>query len=248
MNQRRNDQLHRARVHIGGTGRVGTGIVLGLHAAGVGEISFNDPQNFEEEQLDACVFSRRSDIGRPKVHVLARFLEGRLRSVFVPIVATNQSPELAPYLERADLIVSCANQLEARLHLEREAVRLRKPCIQASVQDGREALGGLVSVWCPGADCSCFGCLSPARPKFRRGEVLIPSVTSVIAAIAAHVAVQMLGADAQRFAREHNVLAVDLDDFAIRAMSVKARPSCRICGAGRHTKVQENATPNVPVW
>jgi molybdopterin/thiamine biosynthesis adenylyltransferase len=233
MNQRRNDRLHVARVHIGGTGRIGTAIVLGLHAAGVGEISFNDPQNFEEEQLDACVFSRRSDLGRPKVHVLARFLDGRPRSIFVPIVAPNESPELAPYLERADLIVSCANQLDARFHLEREAVRLGKPSIQASAQDGREARGGLVSIWCPGADCSCFGCMLPARPSFRRGEILMPSVTSTIAGVAAHITVQMLGPHAKRFAHEHNLFAVDLDHLAIWPMSVRVRPSCRVCGASR---------------
>jgi molybdopterin/thiamine biosynthesis adenylyltransferase len=233
--KRRNDGLRAIRVHIGGIGRIGTAIVLGLHAAGVGGISCNDPQNFENEQFDACVFSRRSDLGCPKVHVLERFLEGRSRLVFAPIVAPNQAPELAPYLERADLIVSCANQLDARIHLEREAVRLQKPCIQASAQDCRYARGGLVTVWCPRADCSCFGCLLPANHKFPRGEVLLPSVTSTIASIAVHIAVQMLGLDARRFAREHNLFAVDLDDFAIRPMSVKPRPSCRICGPNRGT-------------
>lgn len=227
--RRRIDQLRTAHVHIGGTGRVGTAVTLGLHAAGIGVISCNDPQGFEEEQLAPCVFSRRSDLGRPKVEVLARFLEGRPHLLFTPIVAPNQSVAIAPSLERADLIISCANQFEARLHLEREAVRLRKPCIQATAQDGKLARGGLISIWYPGAHCSCFCCLFPTPPDFARGEVLLPSVTSTIASIAVHMALHMLTPDAKQFTRDHNVFAIDLDDFSIRPMSVKARRRCCIC-------------------
>jgi len=75
------------------------------------------------------------------------------------VIARNQSLEIQPYLERANVIVSSSNDLAARLHLE----RLNKPCVQASVCDARTTLAGTVTVWRPGVNCSCFGCLFPSR-------------------------------------------------------------------------------------
>ena len=223
--------LPNTRVHIAGMGRIGTGVALTLHAAGVGWISSNDPQAFEQEQLESYPFSRRSDLGRAKVHVLERFFDGRPGLVFTPLVAPNQSLELKSYLERADLIISCANQLEARLLVERAAVRLGKPCLQASVEDGRKRLGGLISIWAPESGCSCFGCLVPERKvDFERGEFLAPTVTNLVAGLAGHIAVQMLASGARQYALRHNIFPIDAEGLAIAPLSVNRRPSCRVCG------------------
>jgi len=213
-------------------GRIGTNIALALHAAGVGEISCNDPQNFEEEQLTVCVFSRQSDIGRPKVHVLERFLDGRPNLTFTPIVAVNQSPKVRPYLERANVLVSCANDLDARLYLERMAIKLKKPCVQASVHDARTAVAGAVTVWMPGTDSSCFGCLFPGRKQvFHRGEILLPTVTGATAVLAANVVVDLLALDEARGGRRRNLFSIDLRSYSVEAISVASRPGCKICGS-----------------
>ncbi len=224
-------RLRHARVHVGGTGRIGSGVILGLHAAGVGEISCNDPQLFEREQLESCVFSRPSDLGRPKVHVLERFLDGRADFAFTPIVARNQSLKVRPYLEQAHVIVSCANDLSARLYLERMAIRLGKPCVQACAQDARTAMGGLISVWVPEANCSCFGCLFPdSNQTFRRGEILLPTVTASIGALAAQIAVELLGSKPTHCAETHNLFPLDLKTHRMEAISVNPRAGCKICG------------------
>ncbi len=224
------DRLRKARVHIGGVGRIGTSIALALHAAGVGEISCNDPQNFEEEQLEVCTFARGSDLGRPKVHVLERFLDGRPGLNLMPIVAPNQSRKVRPFLEQAEVIVSCANNLAARLYLERMAVRLGKPCVQACAQDARIALGGLVSVWAPGANYSCFGCLFPnAKEDPPRNEILLPTVTGTIAAFAAHQIVEVLQGNSS-FAWSANVFSLDLHSGKTIQMLLDRRITCRLCG------------------
>jgi len=225
-------RLATAHVHIGGIGRVESAVALALHAAGVGRISCNDPQVFEEEQLGCCVFSRRSDLGRPKVHVLERFFDGRPDFMFDPVVAPNESSHVTQYLEQADVIVSCANRLPARLHLERAAIALKKPSIQASVQDGRRGLGGLISAWVPDADCCCFGCLFPnPHLRFPRGELLLPPVTSAIGAIAAQRIIDLLTNRAPTIASLPNLLIIDLGSYAIEQLTVKPRKSCRVCGA-----------------
>jgi len=173
----------------------------------------------------------RSDLGRAKVHVLERFLDGRSDLRFVPIIARNQSLTVRPYLKEADVIVSCANDLGARLHLERMAVRFGKPCVQACAQDARTAIGGLVSVWVPGADCSCFGCLFPDRNHtFGRGEILLPTVTATIAALAAEIVVELLGSRATHYAKTHNLFPIDLKTHRMESLSVNPRAGCEICG------------------
>lgn len=225
------DDLRGARVHIGGMGRIGTTVALALHEAGVGEISGNDPQKFEEEQLQVCGFSRRSDLGRPKVHVLERYFAGRPNFVFTPVVGANQSPAVKPYIERADVIVSCANQLHARLCLERMGVRLGKPIIQACAQDARQARGGIISVWMPGTDCSCFGCLfSGRKQQSRRGEVLIPTVTRVLGSLAAGIVVGILGGTFQDRSNGQNVFAIDLLSHRMDPLAIRSRPGCTVCG------------------
>jgi molybdopterin/thiamine biosynthesis adenylyltransferase len=221
---RRDPDTH---VHIGGAGRVGTAVALTLHTAGIRHISCNDPQMFEEEQFGCMVFSRRSDLGCPKVHVLERFFDGRPGIIFEPLVAPNESPKVRPLLEKADVIVSAANKLSARLYLEHAAIALRKPVVQASVQDGRRALGGSVSVWTPSAGCACFGCLFP-RPKarFSRGEVLPPAVTSAVAAIAAQRVLDLLGGKASL---APNLTIIDLAKYAMEMVSVAPRPGCKLC-------------------
>ncbi len=212
--------LKKARVHVAGLGRIGSSIVLALEAAGVGYISGNDPQRFEKEQLASCVFSRRSDIGRAKAHVLERFLDGRTGFTFEGIVAPNESRNIEDFLRQADLVISCANDLHARLHIERSAVRLRKPSIQACAQDARQSLGGLISIWTPEAHSSCFGCLMPNSPSFARGEVLMPSVTGTIANLASLFAIELLSRRTTVFVEQANVFAVDLKRQAIERLSV----------------------------
>jgi len=224
-------RLADARVHIGGTGRVGTAIALALQTAGVGHMSCNDPQICEEEQLGCFTFYRRGDVGQPKVHVLERFFDGRHGFIFEPVVAPNESPKVRPYLERADVIVSCANRLSARLYLEHAAITLKKPSVQASAQDGRRALGGLVSAWVPDADCSCFGCLLPdPNLRFPRGEVLSPTVTAAIGSIAAQRIVDLITSSRPAMASWSNVLLIDLTSYAIEKLSVRPRKGCRCCG------------------
>lgn len=222
--------IRAARVHVGGIGRIGTAIILALEAAGIRHFSCNDPQKFEDEQLAVAVFSRRSDLGRPKVHVLERFLDGQPGLAFEPIVASNESRKVLPYLERADVIVSCANNLPARLYLERAAISLNKPSIQASAQDARNGLGGLISVWSPSSQRSCFGCLmANGSPKFPRGEVLLPTVTNTVAQLAAQIVVQLIATDPAEFVQKHNLFALDLADYRLEAMQVQRRRNCAIC-------------------
>ena len=116
----------------------------------------------------------------------------------------------------------------ARLHVERAAVRLGKSCIQACTQDARSALGGTVSVWMPGRDTSCFACLFPSNYLHeRRNEVLPPTVTRLVASVAASITSAVL---LDEFTAQPNLFTIQACTLSIEALSIHPRPGCRVCG------------------
>src|SRR5439155_15616176 len=199
------EKLRKAHSHISGTGRIGTWIAINLAAAGAVRLSANDPEILEPENIGSFVFARLPDLGKQKVYVLEAFFHGRPDLVFEAVWAPTESRRVDPYIERCDLVISCANTIEGRLAAERKAIRYTKPVMQVAAFDGRERLGGLVTLRLPENRWStCFGCLLNDKRKFPRGEGLLTTVTSTLAAIASNMAVQLLTGVQAEFLRENN--------------------------------------------
>ena len=103
--------------------------------------------------------------------------------------------------------------------------------MQVAAFDGRERLGGLIALRLPENRWSaCFGCLLNDKQKFPRGEGLLTTVTSTLAAIASNMVVELLASVRSDFLRRHNVLWIDLERYNVEALSVKRRPGCKVCG------------------
>jgi adenylyltransferase/sulfurtransferase len=233
LGKRGQDRLRHARVHIAGTGRVGGALAIHLAQSGVGEVSANDPQNVERENFGPWAFVRPPDLGKEKVIVLARFFAGRPHFLFDPLVAPTESGEVDPCIERAQLVISCANTVAGRLAAERKAIRYRKPVMQVAAFDGRKRLQGVITVRLPENRWSaCFGCCLNENQKFPRGEGLLTTVTSALAAIASNMAVELLSAVRCDFVREHTVFWIDFETYRIEALAVQRKPSCTVCGRG----------------
>ncbi len=220
-----------ASVHISGLGRIGTGVALNLAAAGVGSISGNDPQMEEAENIGPFLFCRPKDLGRPKVFVLEEFLHGRPGLIFEPLAEMTESDLVDPYIAQSDLVISCANTLSARLSAESKAIRMGKPVVQVAVDDGSKFLGGMITLRLPQNEWSaCLGCYLENMPQFPRGEGLLTTATSVLAAIAANMAVALLTGVRAEFLNSHNLFLVNLESYSIEALTVERRKECGVCG------------------
>src|SRR5207245_86043 len=166
------------------------------------------------------------------VMVLSKYFQGRTDFSFEPLVAPAESKRVDPYIERAQLVISCANTVEGRLAAERKAIRYRKPVIQVAASDGRERLGGLVALRLPENRCSaCCGCPLNDKQKFPRGEGLLATVTSTLAAMASNMAVQLLTGVQAEFLRKNNLFLIDLHTYTIEALAVNRRDGCSVCGS-----------------
>jgi molybdopterin/thiamine biosynthesis adenylyltransferase len=226
------ERLHQAYLHISGTGRIGSSLAINLAGAGVGHISANDPQVVEPESLGSWAFMRPQDLGKEKVFVLWKYLRGRRHFSFKPLVDAAESKRIDPYIRRAQLVISCANTVQGRLAAEQKAIRYRKPVMQVAAYDGRERLGGLITLRLPESDSSaCFGCYLGKTQEFPRGEGLLATVTSTLAAVASNIAVELLAGVHADFVRRHNLFFIDLQTYTVEALALKRRKGCRVCGS-----------------
>jgi len=224
------ERLHQARVHVVGAGRVGSTLTQHLAAAGVGALSCNDHQVVEPDNLNSLAFSS-ADIGTKKVKVVSRQLALREHSRFCWIALPVEAEEVDPYIAGSDLVICCANTVTGRVAAEQKTVRYGKPSMQVAVFDGRDCLGGLISVrrpdnsWAAGAGCY----LDPNRESNPSGG-LLSIVTSTLAAIAANMTVAILSDVRTQVFREKNLFYVNLETYGIEGLAVEKRSGCPLCG------------------
>ncbi|HWZ30734.1 MAG TPA: ThiF family adenylyltransferase [Bryobacteraceae bacterium] len=224
-------RLQRSRVIVFGTGRVGSSVVVGLHAAGLGIIDGVDPQRIEAEQIGPSFLARKRDVGTPKAVALARFLNrrqlGRVNGIYGDVERTSFDR-----VRQASLVISCANAIPARIAAERKAIQAGIPIFQVAAFDGREQLGGMITLRHPAnKHLACYACIASQdeqRPSGRDG--LLTPVTAVLGNVAAHLATLLLAGCRDRDLLAHNVFVLDLERLLLERISVARRGGCEVCG------------------
>jgi adenylyltransferase/sulfurtransferase len=222
-------------VLIAGAGGLGTAISSILATAGVGRLVIVDPQRVQAENFNRYAFARVTDIGQPKVDVLARFLEGRPHLKVVPIFGRAESIEAGRLVQDVQLVISASNTVSSRLAIARLAARRRLSHVSAALTDGREGRGGFVAAWVPErSDLACPGCFLTPRARLSRGESLLATVVSTVGALAACLAIQLLAVEHRRAALEAgNCLTIDVERYAVESLRVLSRHDCPACAAVR---------------
>ncbi|GHO50637.1 TOMM precursor leader peptide-binding protein [Ktedonospora formicarum] len=105
-------KLKQARVAVLGLGGLGSNVLLGLAAIGVGFLRGVDGDQVELGNLNRQVLYEVNDLGKPKVHAAAEQLARFNPNVqFEPVQQTiTSSQQLGALIEGADLVVFCADQ------------------------------------------------------------------------------------------------------------------------------------------
>jgi adenylyltransferase/sulfurtransferase len=225
------ERLRCSHVAIIGAGGIGTATSMVLASAGLGRLTVIDPQCFAPDNFNRSPFARESDVGIPKVELLARFFDGRAYLSFKGIVAEGESSAAAEALTTADVIISASNRIDSRLAAARVAREMNRPHIGAGVADSRLGLAGFLSIWLPErCDLACQACyLSTVQPP-ARGESLMPTVVSVMGGLAADVVVKLLaGWRREAIVESGNLLVLDLDVYTLNALTVLAGSDCALC-------------------
>ena len=203
-----------------------------MHAAGLGIIVGVDPQRIQAEQIGPSFFARKRDIGTPKAVALARYLNrrhmGRVTGIFGDVEHTPLD-----WIRQASLVISCANTIPARIEAERKAILAGVPILQVAAFDGREQLGGMITLWHPAHQhLACYACVASRDAQTPTGrDGLLTPVTAVLGNVAAHFATLLLTGRRDHDLLMHNVFILDLERLLLERIAVARRDGCEICSA-----------------
>ncbi|NOZ85453.1 MAG: HesA/MoeB/ThiF family protein [Deltaproteobacteria bacterium] len=223
-------RLSGSRVLVVGAGGLGSPVLLYLVAAGIGRITFMDPDVVDESNLHRQILHLTPDIGRPKVDSALEKLS-RLNPL-VAIDARNDrfSVENAMHIlsEGYDIIVDATDGFENKFLVNDAAVLSNTPLVCGGVL-GWE--GQVMSVL--PARSACYRCLfgSPPAP----GSVptpaqagLIGTAPAVVGSLQATEVIKLLLKKGRLLL--DRLMVMDLLVGEIRTIEVHRDTSCPVCG------------------
>ncbi|RLI40809.1 hypothetical protein DRO64_08435 [Candidatus Bathyarchaeota archaeon] len=199
--------LRKARVLVVGAGTLGNEAVKNLALLGVGSITIIDNDIIERVNLNRCLLFREEDIGLPKARVAAQ----RARELNPDIDVSYHIADIifdfgAGFFENFDIVLSCLDNREARMYLNRYCYLVGRPLVDGAL----EGLSGEVKVVIPPIT-SCLECAfddlsykliaekySCSGAKFTQAKEVIPMVihtSAIIAGIQVQEAVKILHED-----------------------------------------------------
>jgi len=148
------------RIAVVGCGGTGSSVAEQLVRLGARRLLLIDPDDITESNLTRVYGSRASDVGSPKVGVLAEHLQSIAPDAEVARSASMiTSKASAQLLQDVDAVFSCTDDNAGRLVLSRHATYMLAPVIDCGVlltSDEHERLDGIhgrVTVLHPGAAC-----------------------------------------------------------------------------------------------
>lgn len=168
-----NDTLRDMRVAVVGCGGTGSPVVMLLLRLGVGQLLLIDKDVVEVTNLNRIHGARRSDVGAPKVEVLARVVrEANLGVNVATLRAWTGAPEARDPLKACDVIFGCTDDHDGRSLLSRLAYFYGIPLIDVGLRmvpaQGAipYSITARLSVVTPGAACLlCRNVIDPARAR-----------------------------------------------------------------------------------
>lgn len=167
------------RVGIVGCGGTGSVVAEQLVRLGVRQFTLIDPDKLSESNITRVYGSTASDVGKPKVDLLADHLKRIAPSTRCEAIASIITIEAtAKRLTACDLLFGCTDDNAGRLVLSRVATYLLTPVIDCGVlltsdSSGRlTGIDGRVTVLAPGQACLvCRGRIDIARAS---AEMMTP--------------------------------------------------------------------------
>jgi molybdopterin/thiamine biosynthesis adenylyltransferase len=219
-------RLKGATVMVSRIGGVGGAVAMQLAAGGVGRLILAHGGNLRLNDLNRQLLMSTEDVGRPRGESAARRLRAINPHVEVEWLGENVNEDnVAPWVERCDVVVSAAPLFAERLLMNREAVRLRKPMVDCAMYD----LEGRLMVVAPGST-ACLACLYPeAPPHWQRQFPVFGAVAATIGSLAAMEVIKLLTGIGEGLTGR--MLIVDQRALNFQSIALARRLDCSVCSA-----------------
>jgi adenylyltransferase/sulfurtransferase len=199
------EKVQEAKVMIVGAGALGNEVAKNLALMGVGHLLILDFDVIEAANLSRSVLFRERDNARPKAEVAAARLRELNPDIQIQYLNSDVRTQVGLGLfRRMDAVISCLDNREARLAVNRFCYALNKPWVDGAIHE----FLGLLRVFIPG-DGACFECtlteqarreisLRYSCPLMARANILLgkvpttPTIASIIGAMQAQEALKLI--------------------------------------------------------
>jgi molybdopterin/thiamine biosynthesis adenylyltransferase len=218
------EKLRAATILVTRIGGVGGAAAYALAAAGVGRLVIAHEGNIRAGDLNRQLLMTADGVGKSRVASAARRLRELNPRLEVVPVAENVSESNAGRLVRGvDLVVDASPLFQERFLLNREAVRHRKPMVEAAMYDFEVQVTTLL----PGKG-PCLACITPAEPPgWNRRFPVFGAVAAAAGNLAAVESIKVLSGLGEPLAGR--LLVGDLRDMTFRTVRVARNPQCGVC-------------------
>lgn len=222
------ERIRSSRVFVAGAGGLGSAVLPGLVASGVGEVVFADFDIVEVSNLHRQVIYREEDAGRAKAAAATQRLCGlnsdcKLLSHELKISADTLGQIFS---ESYDLVFDCTDNFTTRYLLADYCWEHGYPVCSGAIV----GMDGQVMSFVPSSDNPCLRCLMPRPPEVERRSaefgVFGPAV-AVIGALQATEGLKLLAG----FGRGLEQKMISYDAAAARFVQLtrKKSPDCPFC-------------------
>jgi adenylyltransferase/sulfurtransferase len=199
------EKVQEAKVMIVGAGALGNEVAKNLALMGVGHLLILDFDVIEAANLSRSVLFRERDNARPKAEVAAARLRELNPDIQIQYLNSDVRTQVGlGMFRRMDAVISCLDNREARLAVNRFCYALNKPWVDGAIHE----FLGLLRVFIPG-DGACFECtlteqarreisLRYSCPLMARANILLgkvpttPTIASIIGAMQAQEALKLI--------------------------------------------------------
>jgi molybdopterin/thiamine biosynthesis adenylyltransferase len=197
-------RLQQATVIVVGAGALGNEVLKNLALMGIGRVIVVDFDVIEPDNLSRAVLFRPQDAGKPKSTTAANALRELNPEIEVYALQSDVRDLGWGVFRRADVIVGCLDNREARLAVNQACYRVGRPWVDGGINE----LLGQVIVFVPGQG-ACYECtLSEAdqqvmsrrlscpllaRENLAQGKVpTTPTIASIVGAMQCQEVMKLL--------------------------------------------------------
>lgn len=246
-------QRHLRSLHVGivGVGGTGSFVVEELARLGVGRLTLIDDEQIEVTNLNRIVGSTASDVGRPKVDVLADVARRARADIEVtPVQGTILREAVAKRLIDCDLVFCCTDSHGSRAVINQVAYQYVVPTFDIGVRidaEGGNVTGATSRVQMLGPSLSCLACHPLLSPEAVRRDLLTsaareadpyivgfqepqPAVVSINGAATSAAVTMFLTAVTGLPGDVRHLIGRPLDG-SVRAVTSKPRLGCVVCSS-----------------
>ena len=218
-------KLKATSVLVSRIGGVGGTAAYYLAAAGIGKLLLAHAGPIRPSDLNRQILMTTPALGTARVDSAVVRLRDLNPHVEIETVAENISDENAARLVgKVDIVVDAAPLFNERHAMNRAAVQLGKPLVEAGMYD----YDAQVTTVLPGKS-PCLACLWPNDPPhWKREFPVLGAVSGTVGALAATEVVKLITGVGEPLAGR--LLTMNLRSMEFRTLAIERDPNCRVCG------------------